>query len=92
VVYGDQGLFVGAEDFARVGGFPDWPLFEDADIIRRLRRVGRFVVAGPPLATSARRWRSEGTVRTTLLNQLLGVGYALGAPPAGLARLRRSVR
>jgi rSAM/selenodomain-associated transferase 2 len=92
VVYGDQGLFVRAKDFRRVGGFPDWPLFEDAGITRRLRRLGRFVVGGPPLATSARRWRSEGLARTTLLNQLLGVGYALGVPPTRLARLRRSVR
>src|SRR5919197_2968471 len=41
--YGDQGLFVRAEVFRRLGGFRDLALMEDLDWSRRLRRAGRTV-------------------------------------------------
>jgi glycosyltransferase involved in cell wall biosynthesis len=40
--YGDQGIFVRAEVFRRLGGFKDWALMEDLDLSQRLKRTGRL--------------------------------------------------
>jgi rSAM/selenodomain-associated transferase 2/rSAM/selenodomain-associated transferase 1 len=83
--YGDQGLFLRRDVFFEMGGFPDMPILEDYELVRRLRRRGRIAVATPPVRTSARRWLARGALRTTLLNQGIVLGYRLGIPPARLA-------
>ena len=30
--------------FHDVGGFPDWPLFEDTELVRRIKNAGRFTI------------------------------------------------
>ncbi len=83
--YGDQGIFVRREIFGQVGGFPELPIMEDYALIRRLRRLGRVVIAPAVAVTSGRRWQRRGPWRTTLLNQVVVLGYRLGVPPARLA-------
>ncbi len=87
--YGDQGLFLRQETFEQGGGFPDLPILEDYEFIRRLRRLGRIVVATKVARTSARRWQTRGVVRTTFVNQCILLGYRLGIAPARLARWYR---
>jgi len=84
--YGDQGLFVRREVYARIGGFPHLPLMEDVAFVARMRRAGRL--AFPPVRafTSARRWDRYGIVGTTLRNWSLLALYAAGLSPARLAR------
>jgi hypothetical protein len=62
---------------------------EDYEFVRRLRRLGRIVIAPSPAITSARRWQRLGVVRTTLLNNAIVVAYHLGVSPARLARWYR---
>jgi uncharacterized protein len=87
--YGDQGLFLRARLFREVGGFPDQALMEDFALIRTLRRRGRIVIAPLTAITSGRRWQQQGLIRTTLLNQMIILGYLLGCPPHRLARWYR---
>ena len=87
--YGDQGLFVRAVDFNRIGGYPDMPIMEDFVIVRRLRKTGRIVTAPERIYTSARRWRRMGVLRTTLINQMIVAGYLTGVPAERLARWYR---
>ena len=82
--FGDQSIFVRAPVFRRLGGFADIPLMEDLEFSRRLRRAGRTTLLGPPLATSARRFRRLGSLRCSLLNGLLICAYYLGVPPRRL--------
>ena len=84
--YGDQGLFVRSELFHRIGGFPNWPLMEDYELCRRLRRHGRILLAPAAVSTSARRWMKLGLWRTTFINQLCIAGFRLGVSPERLAR------
>ena len=59
--YGDSGFFVRRTVYERVGGFPPYPLFEDLELVRRIRRAGfRFVRASATVVTSSRRF--EGAV------------------------------
>ena len=83
--YGDQGLFVMADLFRRVGGFPELPIMEDVVFVRRLNRRGRIVIASCSALTSDRRWRRLGILRTTLVNQVVLAGFFLGVDPARLA-------
>ena len=83
--YGDQGVFVRRETFFQIGGFPDLPIMEDYEFVRRLRRCGSIALAPGAALTSARRWQRHGLLRTTLLNQLIVLGYLAGISPARLA-------
>lgn len=80
--YGDQAIFLRADDFRAVGGFADLPIMEDVELIRRLRKRGRIGIVPVPVATSARRWVEKGLWKTTFLNQTYLAAYYLGVPPS----------
>lgn len=84
--YGDQGIFVRADVFKRLGGYADWPLMEDVDFVRRLRQAGRVAELPLSLTTSARRWERDGWFRRSSQNLLLVGLYFLGVKPHRLAR------
>jgi len=86
VVFGDQAIFVGAETFREVGGYPEQPIMEDYELIRRLRRKGRIALLEQAVITSSRRWRAVGLARNTLLNVFVTWAYVLGMSPERLHR------
>jgi hypothetical protein len=59
---------------------------EDVALVRRLSQRGRIAIAPTPVVTSARRWKSLGVLKTTLINQAVIVAYWLGVAPSRLAR------
>ena len=89
VFFGDQALFVRRSIFAALGGFPDQPLLEDYELVRRLRQRGRVIVLPQPAVTSARRWEERGPWRNSCLNALLTAAYLLGVSPKVLCRWYR---
>ncbi len=84
--YGDSGLFLRREMFDRAGGFPDIPLCEDLGIARRLRRIGKLVLAESRVHLSPRRWQEKGVTRTTVLNWFVAISFGLGVSPRRLYR------
>jgi rSAM/selenodomain-associated transferase 2 len=87
--YGDQGIFISRDNFLRSGGFPETPIMEDFIYIRKARRTGRIRTLPQHVTTSARRWQRLGIIRTTLINQLVILGYYAGIPLRKLALLYR---
>ena len=87
--YGDQALFLRSRLFFEMGGYADLPIMEDYDLVRRLTRRGRVMLAPEAVVTSARRWNRLGVLRTTLLNQVMVTGHLLGVSPRTMARLYR---
>jgi rSAM/selenodomain-associated transferase 2 len=85
--YGDQALFIRRETFNSIGGYPNLPIMEDFEFIRRLRKIGEVGISNENVLTSARRWERLGPWRTTLLNQLLIIAYRVGVAPEKLARI-----
>jgi uncharacterized protein len=83
--YGDQAIFLKADTFHKLGGFPKLPIMEDFELICQLRRLGSIVILPTPVVTSARRWLKKGVFQTTLMNQIIIVGYLLGISPQRLA-------
>ncbi len=86
LIYGDQAIFVRKKTFLQAGGFPDQAFLEDMELVRRLKKIGRIRLAPAAVTTSPRRWRHHGLVRTTLLNQLILLGYLAGIHPDTLGR------
>lgn len=84
--YGDQGIFVRADVFRALGGFPEMQLMEDLFFCRKLRRAGRMLLLQSALTVSARRWQRRGVVAQTLRNWALVSAAFLGASPDRLAR------
>ena len=85
--YGDQAIFVKNATFRDMGGFPDVPIMEDFEFIRRLRTRGGLCILPERVITSGRRWKKLGILRTTAINQAIIAGYYVGIPPDKLARL-----
>lgn len=84
--YGDQALFLEAALFHSLGGYAEWPIMEDLDLIQRLRRCGRIAIAPIPVVSSSRRWQDEGIWKRTWKNQAVLIGYFGGVSPGRLAR------
>jgi rSAM/selenodomain-associated transferase 2 len=82
--YGDQAIFLKKTVFQQIGNFPELPIMEDFELIRRLRRIGKIIILPAPVVTSARRWLQKGIVKTTLLNQIVIIAYFLGVSPKRL--------
>jgi len=90
--YGDQAIFTTRSQFDAVGGYPEIEIMEDFVFIRKLARQGRIVILPDKALTSARRWQNVGIFRTTLINQLVILGYYCGIAPARLARFYRRTK
>ena len=86
--YGDQGIFIRRAMFEAMGCFPEWPMLEDLEFIRRARRHGSIVIHASAIQTSARRWQRGGFVTTFMRHQMILLGYYSGLPPERLARWR----
>jgi rSAM/selenodomain-associated transferase 2 len=84
IMFGDQGIFVRTALFRKVGGFPDQPIMEDYELVRRARRLGRMVILPAAAVTSARRWSKKGLLRTTLVNMAATWAYRAGLSPERL--------
>lgn len=87
--YGDQAIFLTKAIFQEIGGFPELPIMEDFELMRRLKRIGRIVIIPTPVVTSARRWLQKGVFKTTLLNQIVIIAYLLGVSPERIRRWYR---
>ena len=83
--FGDQGIVICKSLFDKLGGFPNWTLFEDFQLIRAARketRIHRFPIA---VVTSARRFVKNGIIRQQVKNVYFTIQYLLGVPPWRLA-------
>lgn len=90
--YGDQALFLTRQVFQTVGGFPDLPIMEDFVLVQQLQKLGNVAIAPAAVLTCDRRWQKLGILKTTLINQLILMGYGLGVSPRQLAEWYHKVR
>ena len=87
--FGDQGLFCRRAAYERAGRFRDLPICDDVDIVRRLRRAGRFAVLPQKTVTSPRRYFDHGALAQVLRNWRVLAGYFAGVSPEKLERWYR---
>ncbi len=90
--YGDAGIFIRRSVYDAIGGCRPYPLFEDLDLVRRMKRHGRFVHLETRIFTSARRFTGSRYGRVWALWITLQVLYWAGVSPYRLARWYRDAR
>jgi uncharacterized protein len=90
IPFGDQAIFIDRETFHTLGGYRDFPILEDVDLMRRLKRQRQPVkILRDRVLVSARRWEQEGILWCTLRNWWLLSLYYMGVSPQYLAQWYR---
>lgn len=84
LVYGDQGLLVRRDAFEAIGGYPELPLMEDVEIVRRLRRSGGIECLDGAVMTSPRTYQRHGRWKIWFRNGLAICLYLAGVAPRRL--------
>jgi rSAM/selenodomain-associated transferase 2 len=84
---GDHGIFCRRSAFFRAGGYPSVPILEDAELCRRLRRVGRLTELREEIVSDPRTFERCGRYRTTAVYFLILALYVAGVPIRWLNRI-----
>ncbi len=84
--YGDQGLFVRASVFRRVGGYREQRLLEASEFCKRVRQQGRLVLLRKYMKTSARRFVEGGIYRVLAKDAWIWWLDLLGRPTEPFGR------
>jgi rSAM/selenodomain-associated transferase 2 len=92
MAYGDQAFFVKNSTFQQMNGFAEFPICEDIDFFKRLRKLGPVILLKEKSLTSPRRWIKEGIWFTTLRNILITILFELGFPPRILTKWYQVIR
>jgi rSAM/selenodomain-associated transferase 2 len=92
VRFGDQSLFVKRDLFEFIGGFNnELIVMEDQQIVRDLKRIGKFVLIHKPVTTSARKYKSVGVFKLQFIFTVIWAGYYLGASQNTLRHIYQSL-
>ncbi len=92
VYYGDSTIFLRREVYFALGGFRPYPLFEDADLIGRMRAAGAFRSLTGQVTTSSRRLESRGFLLSCTQWSTMQLLYWLGVPAETLGRFYAPIR
>ncbi|MCA1636694.1 MAG: TIGR04283 family arsenosugar biosynthesis glycosyltransferase [Acidobacteria bacterium] len=92
LAYGDSAIFVRREAYEQVGGFQPFPIFEDLDLVRCLRKSGRLIHLPEIVVTSSRRFEGRSFALTFARWSFLQLLYWLGVHPRTLGRLYAPIR
>lgn len=92
VATGDQAIFIDADAFRAIGGFPDMPLMEDVALCKRLRHVHAPHCSKLTVTTSARRWQENGIVATIIKMWCYRLAFFVGVSPAKIKQGYDDVR
>lgn len=84
--FGDQVITARKSFFDSLGGFPDWPLFEDMEFLSKARKRARMISFPATVRTSARKFVQNGVFRQQWRNGLLIARYWMGVSPFALAK------
>jgi rSAM/selenodomain-associated transferase 2 len=92
LVYGDSAFFVRRSVYEEIGGFREYPIFEDVELYKRLRKKGRFVLINMPVTTSSRRFDDHSFIWTFAKWSLRQGLYWIGVSPHFLGRTYKQIR
>lgn len=89
---GDHGIFVKRGMFYIIGGFPEIPIMEDLEFVKKMNIVVNGVEIKSPVKISVRRFEHSGIIRTLSIMWILKMLYSVGVSPEKLAKYYRQVR
>ena len=83
--FGDQGIVIRTSFFHAIGGFPNWPLYEDVRLLQKARKRTHIYLFPGTAVTSARRFVENGILRQCSRDVWYMLSYLLGVSPSRLA-------
>lgn len=89
---GDHGIFCRRSAFEKVGGYPEVPLLEDAELYRKLSQLGEMMQLREQIVCSPRAYEQHGRYRTTAAYFLILALYVCGASIPYLNRIYEHFR
>lgn len=92
LIYGDSAIFLRREVYEKIGGFQPFPIFEDLDLIRRLKFFGAMIYLSAEVTTSSRRFENRNFLLTFLRWSVLQAFYWIGVSPHTLGKLYLPLR
>ena len=90
--YGDSGIFVRRDVYFEAGEFQPYPLFEDVDLVRRIKKLGKFQTLPEALTTSSRRFENRNFALMFAEWTALQTLFWAGVSPHRLARMYKPIR
>ncbi|MBA3441692.1 MAG: TIGR04283 family arsenosugar biosynthesis glycosyltransferase [Pyrinomonadaceae bacterium] len=90
--YGDSAIFARRAVYDEIGGFQPFPIFEDLDLVRRLRKRGRVVHLSAIVTTSSRRFEDRSFALTFARWASLQGLYWIGVHPSTLNSMYAPIR
>jgi len=76
---GDQTLFIKRHVFEELGGFKDYAIMEDFDLIKRLRSRGTFHIIPKEAVVSARKYEENSYLKVNFINLIIFLMFYFGA-------------
>lgn len=86
---GDHGIFCRRSAFFRIGGYPNVPILEDAELYLGLRKLGRMRQLRETIVSDPRTFERLGRCRTTTTYFLILALYVSGGPIEWLYKIYR---
>ncbi len=83
---GDHGIFVKRENFNKIGGYPDIPIMEDVELVKKLKEISVGKRIDHYVLTSVRRFERGGVFKTVLNISMMRTAYFFGWSPEVLSR------
>jgi rSAM/selenodomain-associated transferase 2 len=90
--FGDQCIVIRKDFFDQLGGFKNWVLYEDVDLLRRARKMSKIYSFPLSVVTSSRRFEEKGIIKQQLTNAWHILQFFAGKSPDDLAVKYRSLR
>ena len=90
IALGDRGIFCRRETFLAIGGYPEIPILEDAELYRGLKRYGRMILLDETIGSSVRRYETLGATPTMLFYAFVMLLYTARVPMRFLERMVRA--
>jgi rSAM/selenodomain-associated transferase 2 len=90
--FGDQSLFCLNEIFQKAGGFCEQhTVMEDQEIVKRLRRHGKFIILSKEITTSARKYTTNGIYKMQVIFILIYLMYKFGYSQQNLVSILKTL-
>lgn len=84
--FGDQCIIIRKSFYEMLGGFPNWNIFEDVQLLSKARKKTKIKILDAAVVTSARKFLLGGIVRTQIQNAFLFLQYFLGMDQTKIAQ------
>lgn len=87
IPYGDQAIFILKKYFEDIGRYPEIPLMEDVELMKRVKRHrGRIIIFKETALTSSRKWETDGIIFTIIRNWIIQALYLAGVSAERLVK------